>query len=256
MHLTIVGGCFPVQHNIAPSRLYHHTLRERLAGPAALPAQWPGLTIIRYERLSTCLAKIEAAHARQSGQVLLFHLRAEPVLRLSKFYYRYLDDRGRVRHALRLPGTGPGPAERHDLLTRPAPVGPVAAMPLPVPARTHRQLLQLNLRLGRWLGHERRARQQYTALVLAVADFCARHGIRLLLVGPVSRPCSTTENRLSERLHQHFEQVAAHHSLEYLPALGEVDAAGQPLFFPNGIHVSPAGHDRMAALLYKKLAAA
>lgn len=249
MHLTIVGGCFPVQYNIEPQRLYHATLRAQLTAQHGLPA----LHIIRYERLSTCLAKIMAAQARQPTQVLLFHVRAEPVLRLSKLYYRYLDDQGRVRHSLNLPGSSLGQAEQFDLLTRPRPTSPLPATPLPLAEPQHARLRHLNLRLGRWLGYERRARRHYAALVLQVADFCRREGIRLLVVGPVSRPCSAYENDLSVRLHRHFERLAARHELAYLPTLGETDEAGQPLFFPNGIHVSPAGHDRMAGLLYAQL---
>ena len=251
MHLTIVGGCFPVQYNIEPERLYHATLRRQLA--TRLQGRQPELHIIRYERLSTCLAKIVAAQARQPTQVLLFHVRAEPVLRLSKLYYRYLDDQGRVRHSLNLPGTDPGRAEQFDLLTRPRATAPVPARPLPLAEPQHARLRHLNLRLGRWLGHERRARRHYAALVLQVAEFCRREGIRLLVVGPVSRPCSGYENELSARLHRHFAALTARQGLAYVPALGEVSAAGEPLFFPNGIHVSPAGHDRMAGLLHEQL---
>lgn len=245
MHLTIVGGCFPVQYNIAPDRLYHHTLRQGLAagGP------WPELAIVRYERLSTCLAKLMAAHARQPTQVVLFHVRAEPVLRLTKLYYRYLDDASRVRHSLSLPWR-PAHPEQYDLLTRPHPAPP---LPPPPETRHHRHLRQLNLLLGTWAGNRRRALRHYQHLVLAVANFCQQQGIRLLLIGPVSRPCGRVENQFSAQLCVAFAELARQHGLHYLPTLGETDAAGQPLFFPNGIHVSPAGHDRIAQLLLSRL---
>ena len=248
MRLTIVGGCFPVQYNIEPARLYHATLRGLLArhGPGAVPE----VDIVRYERFGSCLAKIRAAHARQPAGVLLFHLRAEPVMRLSKLYYRYLDDHNRVRHSLNLPGRAPGNPERFDLLTRPRPAPPVAPPP---ESAARRRLRQLNLRLGAWAGNRRRALRHYETLVAAVADFCRAEGIRLLLIGPVSRPCAAVEQQLSVELHAHFAAWAARQGLDYLPALGETDAAGQPLFFPNGVHVSPAGHDRMAGLLYQRL---
>ncbi len=248
MRLTVVGGCFPVQHNIEPARLYHATLRGLLA-PHWLGAV-PEVGIVRYERFENCLAKIRAAQARQPAQVLLFHLRAEPVMRLAKLYYRYLNDAGRVCHALNLPGQARATPERFDLLTRPRPAPPIAPPP---ESATHRRLRQLNLRLGAWVGNRRRALRRYETLVAAVAGFCRAEGIRLLLIGPVSRPCAREENRLSEQLHAHFECFARAYGLDYLPALGTADATGQPLFFPNGVHVSPAGHDRMAQLLYQRL---
>ena len=247
MHLTIVGGCFPVQYNILPERLYHYTLR---AGLAAAGSPWPGLAIVRYERLSTCLAKLKAAHAQQPTQVVLFHVRAEPVLRLTKLYYRYLDDTNRVRHSLNVPWGRPGNPEQYDLLTRRQPPPPLAPPP---ETRRHQQLRQLNLQLGTWAGNRRRALHQYQRLVLAIADFCRQQGIQLLLIGPVSRPCGPVENQLSAQLSAAFAALATQHVLEYLPTLGELDTAGQPLFFPNGIHVSPAGHDRIAQLLLARL---
>ncbi len=247
MHLTIVGGCFPVQYNIAPDRLYHHTLRT---GLAAAGHACSGLAIVRYERLGSCMAKLAAAHAQQPTQVVLFHVRAEPVLRLTKLYYRYLDDENRVRHSFSLPWQSRRNPERYDLLTRRRPAPP---LPPPPETRRHQLLRQLNLRLGTWAGNRRRALQQYQELVLEVADFCQRQSIRLLLIGPVSRPCGRVENQLSTQLSAVFAALAARHGLDYLPALGETDAAGQPLFFPNGIHVSPAGHDRIAQLLLGRL---
>ena len=248
MRLTIVGGCFPVQHNIEPARLYHATLCGLLAphGPAGAPE----VEVVRYERFENCLQKIRAAHARQPTQVLLFHLRAEPVMRLAKLYYRYLDDQGRVRHTLNLPGQARATPERFDLLTRPQPAAPAAPPP---ESAARRRLRQLNLRLGAWAGNRRRALRHYQTLVAAVAGFCRAEGIRLLLIGPVSRPCTREENRLSEQLNAYFEEFARRQGLAYLPTLGTADAAGQPLFFPNGMHVSPAGHDRIAQLLYQRL---
>ncbi|MGI4874192.1 MAG: hypothetical protein ACRYFX_23775 [Janthinobacterium lividum] len=246
MHLTIVGGCFPVQHNIAPGQFYHDTLRALLAPDCG--GQWPELAIVRYERLSNCLAKVAAAHARQPTQVLLFHVRAEPVMRLAKFYYRYLNARQQVRHSLNLPWGAPGQPERYTLSARPQPA------PAPPPETSLRRALrQLNLRVGAWLGNRHRALRQYDALVLALAGFCHREGIRLLLIGPVSRPCASEENRLSQQLHAHYLAFADQHGLDYLAVLGETDAAGAPLFFPDGIYVSAAGHTRIGHLLYRQL---
>ncbi|MBO0358071.1 SGNH/GDSL hydrolase family protein [Hymenobacter sp. BT186] len=248
MHITIVGGCFPVQYNIEPDQLYHHTLRKLLATHCA--DQWPALEIIRYERFSTCLAKLAAAQARQPTQVVLFHLRAEPVMRLSKLYYRFLNDQNQVRHSLNFSWGPHSNPERYDLLTR---LRPAPALPPPPETRLHRYFRQLNLRLGAAVGNRRRALRQYQELVAAVVAFCQHEGIRLLLVGPVSRPCAQVENRLSWQLDAHFTRFAQQHGLDYLPTLGETDATGQPLFFSNGIHVSPAGHHRIGHLLYQRL---
>lgn len=245
MRITIVGGCFPVQHNILPEELYHYTLSTLLA--PHLGDTRPVLDIVRYERFGNCLAKVEAAHARQPAQVLLFHVRAEPVMRLAKLYYRYRDGRHRLRHSLTLPWQSLANPEQYDLPISPRPAAALAAPE----SRAHRALRQFNLRLGVWVGNRRRALHLYETLVADLAGFCHREGIRLLLVGPVSRPCAPEENRLSWELDAYFADFATRSNLEYVPALGETDAAGQSLFFADGVYVSAAGHQRIAELIFQ-----
>ena len=249
MHLLLVGGCFAVQHNISPHQLYHHVLGALLAPQRG--GCRPTFGIVRYERFGNCLAKLAAAHARQPAQVLVFHVRAEPVMRLAKLYYRYRDARHRLRHSLTLPWRPPTHPAHYDQPPRSL---PGESSPAAVPqTRIRRALRQLNLRLGAWVGNRRRALQHYQTLVADVAAYCQSAGIRLLVVGPVSRPCTAEENRLSGEINAHFAAFAARHGLAYVPTLGETDAAGQALFLPGGVYVSPAGHRRVAHLLHEQL---
>ena len=249
MHILLVAGCFPVQHNIRPDQLYYHALGALLAGQRGGPR--PTFGLVRYEQFGNCLGKVVAAHAGQPAQVLVFHVRAEPVMRLAKLYYRYRDARQRLRHSLTLPWQPLTNPEQYDQPPRPRPGEPI---PPEIPeTRARRALRQLNLRLGAWVGNRRRALQAYETLVADVAAFCQDAGIRLLLLGPVSRPCAAEENRLSQELDAHFAAFAARHGLAYLPTLGETAGAGEALFLPGGVYVSPAGHRRVAQLLYEAL---
>ncbi|RYU78143.1 hypothetical protein [Hymenobacter persicinus] len=254
MKLTILGGCFPVQHNITPDRLYHQTLKRRLEQPDGAAAVT--VDVIRYERFGSCLPRVRASAAQAPIAVLLFHVRAEPVLRLLKLYYKHLDDAGQLRHALNLPRWGRVPAERFDLLTvrpaRPTPRPPAPPSYAPGP----RRLRELNYRLGTLLGNEQYALEQYLHLVLELADFCRTQGTRLLVTGPVSRPCSAYEDALSNRLAGFFEPQLAAHGIAYLDLLGHTDAAGNSLFLAEGIYVGPTGHDRVASRLHAALTAA
>jgi hypothetical protein len=247
--LAVVGGCFPIQHNIEPHRRYHQTVLRQLhaAGRSA------ELRIIRYERLNTCLAKIEQAQEQQPIDVLVFHLRTEPLMRLAKLYYKYAGDNQRVRHALNLPWLGPLRPEAHDLLL----ARPVLQRRPATEANPLRQQLlrEVNYRLGTLVGNRRFALRYYWQLVAEVCAFCRCRGIRLVIVGPVSRPCSAFENGLSEAIHHQYVPKLARLSVPYVPALGTTDAAGNSLFFANGIHVSQAGHDHIGNLLFEAVAA-
>ena len=247
MHLVIVGGCFPVQHNIPLERLYHATLRQQLAQSGVAT----DLTVVRYERLHTCRAKLEAVARQRPIDVLVFHLRTEPLMRLAKLYYKCLDDDGQRRHSFNLPAFGQLNPEKYDLLTvqpRRAPTGP------PAPETGLHQLLrQLNYRAGSLLGNRRHGLRLYAELVDSLREFCQAGGTRLLVVGPVSRPCSGYENRLSEQIDAFFRSHLAPPKVPYLGTLGTQAPDGTSWFFSNGVHVSQAGHDRMAALLLAAL---
>ncbi|UOQ71335.1 hypothetical protein [Hymenobacter cellulosilyticus] len=213
MKLTVVGGCFPVQHNISQAGLYHQTLKRELQQTGRVAAV--EVDVIRYERFQNCLAKIAASHARQPIGALLFHLRAEPVLRLLKLYYRYLDDAGRLRHALNLPFLQLVQPEKYDLLTvRPRTPAPIVPRP-ETPRR--RRLRELNYRAGYVLGNRRFAFRQYERLVNSILEFCTRHAIPLVIIGPVSRPASVYENQLSAALHEYIaSRLPASAAVQYL----------------------------------------
>jgi len=224
MNITIVGGCFPVQHNIPEDRLYHHTLKLRLRDKGIETS----FSLVRYERLSNCLPKIEAAAKDRHIDLLVFHLRAEPIMRISKLYYEYMDDAGAVRRSLNLPFLHMLNPEIHEVVvTRKIVPG------LPSQngeTRLHHALREVNYLSGELIGNSRYALKRYLSLVLSVADFCSRVGGKLLVVGPVSRPFSRFENRLSEKIDGVFSGEMGRAGLPYLRTLGRYDNKGRDLF--------------------------
>ena len=247
MRLILVGGCFPVQHNIPAERLYYRTTLRVLAEAGVCATAAVG----RYERFATGLAAAETAVGPSPlpADVLVFHLRAEPVLRASRLVYTYLDDAKRRRRSLTVLGRCPA-AERHDVLAA-RPATPPSPPPPPGPLRD--LLVAANYRLGRAVGNEAAALRAYARLVVAVEALARERSVRLLFVGPVSRPCRASEDALSGRVEQAFAAPLASRGTVYLPVLGRADEHGQDLFFPNGIHVSQAGHDRIGRRIAERI---
>lgn len=249
--ITVVGGCLTQQGNLPAAALYHQLLLAHLAA-AGHPAR---LAVVRYERLATCLAKVQVHEAASPSDWLIFHLRTEPLLRLIKLVYRHHDPTvGRARYVLNLPGQR-GAARHEPLLDRPvagraASVTDYHSPPAPRPAR------ELNAWLGALAGNRRRTAEAAFALLDALAAHAAATGSRLVVVGPPARPASRFEDALARHLDHRAAAWAPAAGAIYLPLRGEDGADGAPFFGPNGVHVSAAGHARIARLLAGVLGAA
>lgn len=246
MNVTIVGGCFPVQHNIPAGRLYHQTLKRLLAERGIEMS----VGIIRYERLSNCFGKIAAAAEARRIDLLVFHLRAEPLMRLSKLYYKYVDDAGVFKRSLNLPLLKIVNPEKYEV---PMSKKILPHLPCKRESLLHHALREMNYSMGTMVGNRKFAIAEYMILVDAIVGLCREKYIGLLIVGPVSRPFSASENKLSERIDRTFAAAMEKRGVPYLRSLGTYDDEGRYLFFPNGVHVSQAGHYRMAKIMFDKI---
>jgi hypothetical protein len=241
--LLIVGGCFPVQSNIEKENLYHQLIKKKVEEKLNVSLE---VRTVRYERFTGCLDKIK--QQTEAGQVdaILFHVRSEPFLRLSKLYYRYLSD-NRYYTTFNLPFKKVLPAERHEF-----------TLNHPMSWRTDRKgpahyaLRELNYIFGGSLGNAQRAAEIYKGLVNKIHYYCKLKKISLIVQGPVPRPHTIMENFLSGFLENSMAREFASSQVMYL-SCWEIFSGHQELFFRNGIHVSPEGHRKVAELLFPSL---
>lgn len=247
MKIAIVGGCFTNQHNIEFSRLYHQTLKTFLK----LNVENVEITTIRYERISKCLDKIIDLQHKNDFDLLIFHLRAEPIMRMSKLYYKYLNNEGKLRHSLNLPYLKIFYPEKFDLLSlrrfNHCENKNIKA------TKVYYLLREANYVLGTLLGNKSYALHSLRKLILDIQEFCNEKNINFLLLGPVSRPSSYFEDLLSERINKEFEELSKEESIKYLSLIRKKTNDNQPMFFENGIHVNQEGHDEIANMIYEKM---
>jgi len=241
--IVVVGGCFPFQDFIEPARLYHQTLKNKLSHTGYSVDVVPP----RYERIKNTLSKIEAENGNGKIDSLIFHLRTEPFMHLSKIWYRYENLNGKKAFSIHLAGFSKLYPELYDI---------------PVPDRRilrtfeylkesiiYHLLREFNYFLGSLFGNQRLAFALYKDFVLDLKAFCKEQSIQLIITGPISRPFSRFENALSQKISTRFEQFLDENEIEFIPFLGEKTRKSESMFFPNGIHVSEAGHDEIAEKL-------
>ncbi len=245
MKIAIVGGCFTNQHNIPFNCLYHQNLKKMLEGYS----ENVEIITIRYERISKCLEKIIELQKVNDINLLIFHLRAEPIMRMSKLYYRYLNNDGKIKHALNLPYLKIFYPEKFDLLSQIR----VNAQEniIKKESKVYHFLRETNYLLGSLIGNKKYALNVLKSTILQIRDVCFNGNVNFLLLGPVLRPFSKFEDKLSKEINNIFELLTKEKSIKYLSLIKNVTSNNIPMFFENGIHVSQAGHDEIANMIFK-----
>jgi hypothetical protein len=117
----------------------------------------------------------------------------------------------------------------------------------------HHMLREANYSLGSLIGNKKYAFNQLEYSIFKISQFCESWNIKFMLLGPVSRPFSSFENKISEEMDQRFESLSVEKSIHYLSLIKKHTDQGKSMFFENGIHVSQEGHDEIAHMIFDKI---
>lgn len=205
------------------------------------------ISTIRYERIGMTLEKISAFQQSTDFDLLIFHLRAEPFMRLVKLYYKYMDHQNKLKHSFNVPFFHVIMPEKYDMLENRR----INISSGTNETKIHYYLREANYHIGSLLGNKKNAFKMYERFINDISTYCYHTNKKFLLLGPVSRPFSIFENRLSEEISSHFLKYSKVASVNYLELIGEKTSGDQNMFFPNGQHVSQEGHDDVAQKIFR-----
>lgn len=246
VNFTFVGGCFPVQHNIRFEDLFHQKLRRRIEN---LHRANLNINIIRYERFNNCLSKIIAYHNSGPIDILVFHIRPEPFLRLVKFYYKYLNNEGKLRHSLNIPFFKIISPEKYDFL--------ILGRRLELlykqnDSKFHKTLVDINYKTGIVFGNIQFALKKYFEMVSDVVNFCVSANIKIILLGPALRSNTSFEPVLCRKLNSYMKDRIKDIDVTYIEGLDENSDNSESLFHSNGIHAKETYHELISERLYNE----
>ncbi|OGU34441.1 MAG: hypothetical protein A2068_05845 [Ignavibacteria bacterium GWB2_35_6b] len=247
--VLIVGGCFTQQSDIVWSNLYHQIIKQKLAKENNIDVE---IIIVRYERLSKCFEKITTVCQQHEPDYFLFHLRAEPILRVSKLYYKYRDSNGRMNRSLNLLPLNINKPESHRHFINRDTISSNVLI-LKKENVTHYILREANYILGLLVGNLSNALNSYMGLIKEINEFCINKGIKLMIIGPVSRPHTLMEDFISIKLNNRFESCLQFSNVSFVKCLGVYTDDSQKLFSEGGILVNETGHKRIADLIYTEM---
>jgi len=234
--IGIVCGCFPTQPGIAPDELYHRVLAKRIESEKQIMLY---VSSIWYNTVSSGYALTQQLINTEKPDVVLFHVRPDPYLRISKLWMKYSDKEKRVQKKINLDADD---SMIVDDFT------PSASQRIRQKSLLHGAFRQLNYLLGALIGSNSNAIEKERISIENILAECEQQKLPLIIIGPASRDTGFFENillyRLEKKLSLYFKNK------NYVTCFGTKDENGTRLFIEDGIHVSPAGHKRIADLIY------
>jgi citrate lyase beta subunit len=244
VHFTFVGGCFPVQWDILYEDIFHQTLKREVESNLDVNFK---INIIRYEKFGDCLEKISRYKSKNPIDYLVFHIRPEPFLRLTKLYYKYLDTDFKLRHSFNLPFLRILNPEKYDLLrlSQRSDYSITSKQ-----SKFHKTLVNFNYLSGYCIGNEKYALNKYLNLVGEVIGYCDKKNIKLIVLGPAKRSGTFMETILSEKLEKFVNKHLSGKNINYVDGMVKHTQNGVRYFNENGIHATKLYHDLIAKRLY------
>jgi citrate lyase beta subunit len=246
INFTFVGGCFPVQQNILFEDMFHQKLKRKIEQSYNIEFN---INIIRYEQLNTCLDKIKNYNKSYPINLLVFHVRPEPYLRLIKFYYKYMNKEGKRKHSLNIPLLKIMNSEKYDILINERRFDFDANRQ---ETGLHKILVDMNYKVGNICGNKSYALSKYFNVVSTILDYCNDSNIKLIVLGGVSRLNTSYEPKLCEELNDYFKNNLNNRAA-YIECLDKNMNCHESYFQSGGIYATEYVHEMVANKLFKEV---
>jgi len=224
--MLIAGGCFLSQNNIASNLLYHQIVKNNFKKANQINLD---ISLIRYDSIRNCYKKISDSVSKEGVDIILFHLRVEPILLSSKLYCKYYDNDGKLIKHIRIAGN----KLYYKKNTQPNPrlhLG-IGIMPSKSYSKIHKIFRELNYLFGYFTGNWSKIIHDYLDSLIKIMQLCKEEKILLIVTGPVSRPYSYSENKLSFKLHKYMCEYLKEHKVIYLNSLSRLDLGSKKISY-------------------------
>ena len=238
----IICGCLPTQLNIEPGDLYHQLIAQKIRSQFGV-----GLDVVSiwYTTLAESTGKVLELIAKENPDLVLYHVRPDPYLRISKLFVRYKDLKDQFRIKFNFNGNDQNISDGNPTI------------------RTRRGnkkksgfnifLRELNYRIGYIAGINTIAIKKEFDTLKEISSYCRDKDLFLVIIGPASRPRSKMEEFLLQRLDESLFGFFRSADVNYVRCFGATGKNGESLFFEDKVHVNRDGHKRFSELLYPEI---
>ena len=247
INLTFVGGCFPVQYDMLIEDIFHQRLKRKIENEYQVELN---INIIRYERFKTCLDKIRKYHKSNPIDILVFHIRPEPFLRLVKIYYRFINHNGKLRHSLNISFLKILNPEKFDILFSERAVNPQLNQR---ERWLHKLLVDLNYRVGRLFGNVKYAQKKYFELTANILEYCKNSNIKPIILGIGCRNNTSYAPTLCYNLDNNLKIRLKGQNISFIEGFNKNSENISQFFQEDGIHASEKYHELISEKLFLEI---
>jgi hypothetical protein len=244
LRLAFVGGCFPVQHNIKYEDIFLSKTKLLIENEFSIELK---IDIIRYERFANVLEKIKKTEHSNQFDFLIFSIRPEPFFRLIKLYYKFINNKGKLKYSFNLPLFKVVNPEKYDFLLLGRRFNNNQKSQESI---FHNFLVDFNYYIGKLIGNKLFAIRKYLELIKTIQHYCNENKIELILLGPNLRAKTKQEPQFCKELDN--EVRSAFPETYYIDGLLE-ERDRKTVFQTNGIHVNKLYHELIAENIYNAL---
>jgi citrate lyase beta subunit len=237
IELAFLGGCFPVQYNILFEDNFLQLMRTKINKEYNANLI---INIIRYERLTSFMEKLQNYRENNPLDILVFHIRAEPYLRILKFYYRYLNNDGENKWSVNFPFLKFISSEKYDYYLLGRRYSNIVQNKVSV---LHKFMINLNYLSGSLIGNHIYAMKQYLKLTDDLVKYCIENKIKLILLGPTLRSSTILERLFSLRMVKMTERYFKNKKVNFVSGIDTTSEDQKEYFNLNGIHANEKYHE-------------
>jgi len=245
INLVFAGGCFPVQYNILFEDLFHQTLKRKMESELGKELS---IKLLRYERFKNCFLKIKSHCDFKNTDILIFHIRPEPVLRIAKLYYKYLDNGGKIRRSLNIPFLKKINSEEFDIyeITR------IFENSYKRKRKKNNNIfLELNYFFGYLVCNRKFAFKQYLNLIREIKTYCDKQNIRFLLLTPPGSSGTKFEEMLCKYMNRKIIKWCNENTIDFINGFTHLNEK-EKYFDITGRFASQEYHDHISEKIFEK----
>lgn len=259
INVTIVSGCLALQNeshgSVTEDELFHQLIKKEIEKKYNISIR---ITIIHYERFSTCFNKLVTSLEKYPADLLLFQTRGHHYLRLIKLLGKYLNYQKIWKWNINLPFIKLNNYEKYP---------PELISTLPK-GNTFKENIEsnrflksvyynlrlnymenLNYHIGALIGNISAAKKRYITLIKEVINLSKKYKIPVIFIGVVSRPDSKVQDYYSKDLNQSLKNLISSYNLPYIDIFGNYNQNGQFKFYSDNLHLNKIGHKEIAEKL-------
>jgi hypothetical protein len=247
--IAILGGCFPVQEQINPAKLYHRLIKDRILKEYHAEIEF---SIFRYDTFRQCPGILNHIDTNNISCILL-HIRPDPYLQASKFYLKYIDNKNRKRKRINFHLTGFREPDINPVNFGISPGNKSSTGFLYLIRKQIRGILRnVNYLTGYVIGNNLIVKKETLKTISEINKFCIINKTKIIVQGPPMRPRSFVENTLLKNLENYLTRHLRK-DLIYIHGFYNRDNSGNYIFLEDKIHLNESGHSLYAELLYKDI---